>query len=123
MLPAGKRAMAVRTSAESTAGGLMKPNDRVDVLHNEGQGRVRTILRNVKVLAIDNVVDDTSKTIGKTATLELDPLQVEVLTTAQATGMLSLSLRSAADNDDYSQQEAQNIRIIRAGRTEIVKSQ
>ena len=123
MLPAGKRAMAVRTSAESTAGGLMKPNDRVDVLHNEGQGRVRTILRNVKVLAIDNVVDDTSKTIGKTATLELDPSQVEILTTAQATGMLSLSLRSAADNDDYSQREAQDIRIIRAGRTEIVKSQ
>jgi pilus assembly protein CpaB len=123
MLPAGKRAMAVRTSAESTAGGLMKPNDRVDVLHNDGQARVRTILRNVKVLAIDNVVDDTSKTIGKTATLELDPSQAEVLTTAQATGTISLSLRSAADNDDNSQQDAQNIRIIRAGRTEIVKPQ
>jgi pilus assembly protein CpaB len=123
MLPAGKRAIAVRTSAESTAGGLMKPNDRIDVLHTDGQGRVRTILRNVKVLAIDNVVDDTSKTMGKTATLELDPSQAEVLTTAQGTGTISLSLRSAADNDDYSQQDPQSIRIIRAGRTEIVKPQ
>ena len=125
MLPAGKRAMAVRTSAESTAGGFIKPNDRVDVLHNDGQAHVRTILRNVRVLAIDNVVDDTSKDekanlIGKTATLELDPSQAEFLTAAQATGTISLSLRSVADNNDYSQQDRQTIRIIRAGRTEIV---
>ncbi len=38
------------------------------------------------MLAIDNVVDDTSKAIGKTATLELDPLQVEVLTTGPSNG-------------------------------------
>jgi len=125
ILPAGKRAMAVRTSAESTAGGFIKPNDRVDVLHNDGQAHVRTILRNVRVLAIDNVVDDTSKDekanlIGKTATLELDPSQAEFLTAAQATGTISLSLRSVADNNDYSQQDRQTIRIIRAGRTEIV---
>jgi len=125
ILPAGKRAMAVRTSAESTAGGFIKPNDRVDVLHNDGQAHVRTILRNVRVLAIDNVVDDTSKdekanVIGKTATLELDPSQAEFLTAAQATGTISLSLRSVADNNDYSQQDRQTIRIIRAGRTEIV---
>jgi pilus assembly protein CpaB len=127
ILPAGKRAMAVRISAENTAGGFIKPNDRVDVLHSDGQAHVsRTILRNVPVLAIDNVVDDTSKDankatiIGKTATLELDPSQAEVLTAAQATGTLSLSLRSAADNDDYRQQDRQTIRIIRAGRTENV---
>jgi pilus assembly protein CpaB len=133
ILPAGKRAMAVRTSAESTAGGFIKPNDRVDVLHSDGQAHVSsTILRNVRVLAIDTLVDDTSKdenikanaiVIGKTATLELDPSQAEVLTAAQATGTLSLSLRSAADNGDYRQQDRQTVRIIRAGRTEIVKSQ
>lgn len=132
ILPAGKRAMAVRTSAESTAGGFIKPNDRVDVLHSDGQAHIsQTILRNVRVLAIDNVVDDTSSNanvigatvIGKTATLELDPSQAEILTAAQMTGTLSLSLRSTADNDDYSQQDRQAIRIIRAGRTEIVKSQ
>ena len=127
-LPAGKRAMAVRTSAENTAGGFIKPNDRVDVLHSDGQAHVsRTILRNVQVLAIDDLVDDTSKdgnnkanVIGKTATLELDPWQAEVLTAAQATGTLSLSLRSVADNDDYRQQDTRTIRIIRAGRSEIV---
>jgi pilus assembly protein CpaB len=131
ILPAGKRAMAVRTSAENTAGGFIKPNDRVDVLHSDGQAHVsRTILRNVQVLAIDDLVDDTSKdgnnknnkanVIGKTATLELDPSQAEVLTAAQATGTLSLSLRSVVDNDDYRQQDTRTIRIIRAGHSEIV---
>src|SRR6201993_1438860 len=109
VLPSGKRAMAVRISAESTAGGFILPNDRVDVLHSDGKSPVsHTILSNVRVLAIDQVVDETEKkenskstVIGKTATLELDPSQAEILTAAQAAGTLSLSLRSAADNDDY----------------------
>jgi pilus assembly protein CpaB len=134
ILPTGKRAMAVRISAESTAGGFILPNDRVDVLHSEGKNPVgRTILSNVRVLAIDQVVDNTNKTnktektengkanvIGKTATLELDPAQAEILTAAQAAGSLSLSLRSAADNDDYHLSNRQAVRIIRAGHSEVL---
>jgi len=128
VLPSGKRAMAVRISAESTAGGFILPNDRVDVLHSDGKNPVsRTILSNVRVLAIDQVVDDTNKTengkanvIGKTATLELDPAQTEILTAAQAAGTLSLSLRSAADNDDYHLSNRQAVRIIRAGHSEVL---
>jgi pilus assembly protein CpaB len=131
VLPTGKRAMAVRISAESTAGGFILPNDRVDVLRSEGKNPVgRTILSNVRVLAIDQVVDDTNKTnktengkanvIGKTATLELDPAQAEILTAAQAAGPLSLSLRSAADNDDYHLSNRQAVRIIRAGHSEVL---
>lgn len=130
MLPPGKRAMAVRISAESTAGGFILPNDRVDVLHSDGRSPVsHTILSNVRVLAIDQVVDDVSKNdagkanvIGKTATLELDPSQAEILTAAQAAGTLSLSLRSAADNDDYHLSSRQAVRIIRAGHSEILNA-
>ena len=130
VLPAGKRAMAVRISAESTAGGFILPNDRVDVLHSDGKSPVsHTILSNVRVLAIDQVVDDASKNdaskanvIGKTATLELDPSQAEILTAAQAAGTLSLSLRSAADNDDYRHSNKQAVRIIRAGHSEILNT-
>jgi pilus assembly protein CpaB len=130
VLPAGKRAMAVRISAESTAGGFILPNDRVDVLHSDGKSPVsHTILSNVRVLAIDQVVDDASKNdtskanvIGKTATLELDPTQAELLTAAQAAGTLSLSLRSAADNDDYRHSTRQAVRIIRAGHSEILNT-
>jgi pilus assembly protein CpaB len=130
VLPSGKRAMAVRISAESTAGGFILPNDRVDVLHSDGKSPVsHTILSNVRVLAIDQVVDDASKNdaskanvIGKTATLELDPAQAEILTAAQAAGTLSLSLRSAADNDDYRHSSKQAVRIIRAGHSEILNT-
>jgi pilus assembly protein CpaB len=130
VLPSGKRAMAVRISAESTAGGFILPNDRVDVLHSDGKSPVsHTILSNVRVLAIDQVVDDTTKNdsskanvIGKTATLELEPAQAEILTAAEAAGTLSLSLRSAADNDDYHFSSRQAVRIIRAGHSEILNT-
>jgi pilus assembly protein CpaB len=129
VLPAGKRAVAVRVSAESTAGGFILPNDRVDVLHSDGKSPVsHTILSNVRVLAIDQVVDDANKNdnskanvIGKTATLELDPSQAEILTAAEAVGTLSLSLRSAADNDDY-RTRRQAVRIIRAGHSEVLNT-
>ena len=66
LLPSGKRAVAVRISAETTAGGLILPNDRVDVLvtipqQGHSEHVTRTILRNVPVLAIDQSIDDTSK--------------------------------------------------------------
>jgi pilus assembly protein CpaB len=121
----------VRISAESTAGGFILPNDRVDVLHSDGKSSVsHTILSNVRVLAIDQVVDDTSKkndtksanVVGKTATLELDPSQAEILNAAQSAGTLSLSLRSAADNDDYRHDNKQAVRIIRAGRSEVLNT-
>ena len=144
MLPSGKRAVAVRITAENTAGGFILPNDRVDVLHTAQQGQgegqkqhvSRTILRNIPVLAIDQSVDERSKDekskakaafVGKTATLELDPLQAEVLTAGEATGTLSLALRSAADNGEMPsvnrQQSSRIVLVIRASRIEVVKTQ
>jgi pilus assembly protein CpaB len=76
-------------------------------------------------LAIDQIVDERKKdefgkatVIGKTATLEVDSAQAELLTASQAKGTLSLSLRSAADNDDYTQRSFKTPRIIRAGHSE-----
>jgi pilus assembly protein CpaB len=144
MLPSGKRAVAVRISAENTAGGFILPHDRVDVLHTvatqgEGEGQKqsvsRTILRNVTVLAIDQSVDEKKPdekdkekmvVVGKTATLELDPLQTENLAAAEATGMLSLALRSAADNGEVPTLNrplnSQKVAIIRGGHAEVAKA-
>jgi pilus assembly protein CpaB len=58
------------------------------------------ILKNIRVLAIDQTVGekDGQKVItGKTATLELSPRQVETLTLAQKLGSISLALRSITD--------------------------
>lgn len=116
LLPSGKRALAVRITAEKTAGGLILPNDRVDVLHTlenvakperQKDYTARTILTNIVVLAVDQTLNETNKdekgkaksaTIGKTVTLELDPRQAEVLVAAEASGAISLALRSVADN-------------------------
>ena len=116
MLPSGKRAVAVRITAATTAGGFIMPNDRVDVLHTlgsldkpEGQKdyTTSTILTNITVLAIDQTLDERNKdekskaksaAVGKTATLELDLRQAELVTAAEAAGTLSLALRSAVDH-------------------------
>ncbi|MGS4947445.1 Flp pilus assembly protein CpaB [Meridianimarinicoccus sp. RP-17] len=110
VLPQGKRAVSVRISAENSAGGFILPNDHVDVVFtrartaqqgNELFARSYTIARNLRVVAIDQTVsDDTSEltVIGETATLEVDPEQVEIITAAQAAGALSLALRPAQDS-------------------------
>jgi pilus assembly protein CpaB len=146
VLPSGMRAVAVRISAENTAGGFILPGDRVDVLVTaapligaNGTQRTnmhvtRTILSNVLVLAIDQTVDDKSKddkdkgkagVIGHTATLELDPLQVEQLATAQAMGAISLALRSVADNGETSvplrTRTTNTISRVRIGSIEVVR--
>jgi pilus assembly protein CpaB len=139
ILPSGKRAVAVRVSANNTAGGFILPNDRVDVVQTISQASAdapaenvsRTILTNIKVLAIDQTVDEQNGeavVVGKTATLELDPAQVELITSAEASGTLSLALRSMADSDEMAtsrQDERQTgtVRIFRSGRSHVVTTQ
>lgn len=132
MLTTGKRAIAVRISAENTAGGLVLPNDRVDVLHTTSRqsstGEIevssRIILKNIRVLAVDQMIDDASDPIvGKTATLELEAAEVEIVAAAEASGTISLALRSLADNGELTAQivPTKTIRINRGGVIEIVE--
>jgi pilus assembly protein CpaB len=138
ILPPGMRAIAVRISAQNTAGGFILPGDRVDVIQTVAQQSSpdepaenvsRTILANVKVLAIDQTVGEEegeANVVGKTATLELEPAQVEMITAAEASGTLSLALRSIADTDEVvSAREKQSgtVRIFRGGRSQMVTTQ
>ena len=136
ILPTGMRAIAVRISAQNTAGGFILPGDRVDVVQTISQQTSaevqaetvsRTLLTNVKVLAIDQTVDEQegeAVVVGKTATLELDPAQVELITAAEASGTLSLALRSMADTDElvsaHEQRQTSTVRIFRAGRSQVL---
>ena len=59
-----------------------------------------TILTNVRVLAIDQTVEEKNGqrvVVGKTATLELTPRQAESLALSRQLGILSLALRSLLD--------------------------
>ena len=108
ILPAGMRAISTAIREETSAGGFILPNDRVDVIVSRRvQTAARkeeyiseTVLRNVRVLAIGQSIEikDGKKIAkGKTATLELSPGQTETLMLAQSAGSISLSLRSLAD--------------------------
>jgi pilus assembly protein CpaB len=110
ILSAGMRAVSTEISAETGAGGFILPNDRVDVILTRSSGSQskgggdnfvsETILRNVRVLAIDQTVqekDGQKVVVGKTTTLELSARQTETLVLSRRRGNLSLALRSLAD--------------------------
>ena len=112
ILHPGMRAVATEVAPETGAGGFILPNDRVDViltrrLNQSSTGKpdelthsTSTILTNIRVLAIDQSVEDRSRdraVIGRTATLELSPQQAEVLALARQLGILSLALRSLSE--------------------------
>lgn len=112
ILPSGMRAISTRIKEETAAGRLILPNDRVDVILTR---RVRgqsgqdefisdTLFNNVRVLAVGQEIDTkegkkSSENSATTATLELSPGQAEALARANATGEISLSLRSVVDGD------------------------
>jgi pilus assembly protein CpaB len=112
VLGKGMRAVSMDISPDTGAGGFILPDDRVDVLvthHDKAAEKATgvekfasdTILRNVRVLAVDQAIDEKSGTktvIGKTATLELSEQQAETLALSKQLGTLSLTLRSLLDS-------------------------
>ena len=104
VLPAGMRAISTPISPETGAGGFILPNDRVDVVLIRAQkttaGEVyssETILSNVRVLAIDQTVEEKNGqrvVVGKIATLALNARNAETLVLSTRLGTLALALRS-----------------------------
>lgn len=139
ILPAGRRAIATAISADTSAGGFILPNDRVDVIMTRRNGKkdgktnyvTETILSNVRVLAIDQTIEDQEGkkvVVGETATLELGSEEAEILTVAQQMAdRLTLALRSLEDSEQSNVEGARhllsgqdrktrgNIRIIKFG--------
>jgi len=125
LLRKGMRAIAVPISDITGAGGFILPGDFVDLLltrqisveeFNPSTGEIdRTVTHNqtdtvmstVRVLAIDQRIaerdgEGTSSAVGNTATIELTPDQVELISLTrqiakQERGFLTLSLRSFAE--------------------------
>jgi pilus assembly protein CpaB len=133
ILPAGMRAVSTEISAETAASGFILPNDRVDVLltrreqgaQNAEAIMTETILRNIRVLAIDQTVEEKNGqkvVVGKTATLELGPQQAETLAMSRQRGTLSLALRSLADakpnvasESDEPERNSSRVNFVRFG--------
>jgi len=135
MIRPGMRAISTDISPEAGVGGFMLPNDHVDVIltrleksNGEDAFHSETILTNVRVLAIDQTVEEKNGqrvVIGKIATLELAPPQAETLALARRLGSLSLMLRGlreleAGAADDNSRggklDRADSVSVVRFGR-------
>src|SRR5512134_1880013 len=109
VLDPGKRAVAIPVDGTSGVAGFVFPGDFVDVIltikrtvtaeaseGNETRQFSETLLTDVRVLAIDQTLDNDSGAakVGKNATLEVSPKQAERAALALNMGTLSLSLRS-----------------------------
>jgi pilus assembly protein CpaB len=111
----GMRAVTIPVDGRTGGvGGFMFPGDRVDLVLTQtvtggGDGPPlkvsETIVRNLRILAIDQKVDQAKDDKGApvvtkpdTITLEATPRLAEKIAVAQSLGSLSLSLRSIADN-------------------------
>ena len=109
LLKPGMRAVSADISPATSAGGFILPNDRVDVIlvGNDKRGGSdgywsKTVLTNVRVLAIDQSLKEGSghrAVIGKIATFELNSEGAETLALAKRLGTIFLALRSVDDND------------------------
>jgi pilus assembly protein CpaB len=136
ILPKGMRAVAVDISAVTSAGGFILPDDHVDVVltrRDKAAERAtgvekfvsNTILRNVKVLAVDQSIDekaDAKVALGRTATLELTQSQAQTLELSHQLGTISLTLRSILDSgssapegDEEADNHDQSINTVRFG--------
>jgi pilus assembly protein CpaB len=116
VLKSGMRAVSVPATATTAVSGFIYAGDRVDVLlthaivpvgtpgaTNEQHNATETILRNARVIAVDQKLDFTpgdKPDVAKTATLELTPKQTEIITLAVKMGELSLVLRSLQDPEE-----------------------
>lgn len=107
ILSPGMRAIGLQVSPQASAGGFILPGDRVDLImtaqisQNDGEDPAKkaqseTVARNLRVLAVDQKLDDVqgAAQIYKTVTLEVSPKDAEAILQAEKTGEISLSLRS-----------------------------
>jgi pilus assembly protein CpaB len=128
VLRPGYRAVSVPVTVTSGISGFVFPGDHVDVLltHNLPQpvdgGLERraglTVLRDIRVLALDQRVDvkPGENAVPRTATIEVTPKQSEVVAVVVEMGKLSLSLRSLQrdepllpENDPFQQVDLSTI--------------
>jgi pilus assembly protein CpaB len=113
LLEEGMRAVTVRVDDVRGVGGFILPGDRVDVVlirgdASEGSGGAGRsyadiILQNVKVMAVDQLVNDRPdqpNLVAKAVTLALQSEEAQKIVLAQNIGRLSLTLRQSGEERD-----------------------
>jgi pilus assembly protein CpaB len=118
VLEAGKRAISIEVDAESGVSRLIWPGDHVDVVltqeidkDNPRRTMSETILQDVRVIAIDQEIEQGQSAPANNATgapskppkhpvsLEVKPEEVQKITVAKKLGTLSLAIRPDESSD------------------------
>ncbi len=111
------RAISIKVDEESGVSGLIRPGDYVDIVLTQvfdkkdpsPRALSDTVLRNVRIVAIDQEIQEGGRPISavagklaqtQTVSLELTPEQVKKITVAKQLGTLSLAVRAAVEQWD-----------------------
>jgi pilus assembly protein CpaB len=103
MLDDGHKAMTIRVNDVDGVAGFVLPGDRVDIMLSrtieKGSATNDVVLKNVKVLAIDQLADERADkpSVAKAVTLEVDMAGAQKLALASQIDTLALALRKAGD--------------------------
>lgn len=99
------RALSVRVDDVVGVAGFILPGNNVDVLATKmdrtlSQAVTRTLLQNIKVLAVDQVASQENEkpAIVRAVTLQVTPEQAELVVKAMQEGTLQLTLRNPLDS-------------------------
>ncbi len=125
VLSPGMRAVNMSVTAETAAGGFILPGDRVDIIYSQMEdgdfAKTRSLLENVRVLAIDANYAEHSEAnhlLASNITFELTPDDAQYFLSAlNSNGRLSLTLRSVFEAKDQVASGRRNaeVEIIRYG--------
>lgn len=103
LIQPGMKAVTIRVNDVDGVGGFVLPGDHVDVLLTRqverGVGNNDVVLQNAKVLAVDQIADNSVEkpTIAKAVTMEADIVSAQKVALAASLGTLSLVLRKAGE--------------------------
>src|SRR6266568_6248721 len=115
VLASDSRAISIKVDEESGVSGLIRPGDYVDVQLTQVFDKANparralseTVLRNVRVIAIDQEIAQGGRStissagkVAQTVSLELTPEQVKKIAVAKQLGTLSLAVRAAIEQWD-----------------------
>jgi pilus assembly protein CpaB len=124
-IPAGRRAITIEADAGSSFSGLLRPGDRVDILHEPPEGKgFRPLLLDIPVIAVDRLFRRPPTGEGfpdiSTLTLSVAPAESERLSSALRHGGIRVILRHPDDRSRPAPRGAQ--RGPRARAVEIWKA-
>lgn len=126
-LGAGKTAITIRVDDVLGVGGLIVPNDRVDILWTNKPKRdaknsepfTELLIPSVRVLALDQNTSNFSgkSRVARTVTIEVDIRQAQKVTLGSQTGKLNLVLRSHSTGKENRADMFQRVSLSHLGKS------